>query len=370
MTSFAHITRAEDLENEARSRMTPGAFEYVRSGSGKEETARRNQTAFSRWDLLPRMLRDVSERSLETRLWNLTLRAPLALAPVGFQTVIHPDGEMGAARAAADMGLPFTASTVSSYSMEDIQSATGCAPSLFQLYWPSDDEVAVSFVRRAEVCGYDAVVVTVDTPLLGYREQDLKNRYFPLAEGAGMANFKTDPVFRERFGLADSSSQTDWQEAIGEVLLNTTLTWERIKWLKEQTRLPVVVKGILHPEDGRFAVEHGLDGIVVSNHGGRQLDGAISSIEALPAVADAVNGRIPVFFDGGVRRGSDIIKALALGADVVSIGRLYAYALTHGEAGVRQVLENLLTDLDVSLALTGCTSVSALNESLLKEKQI
>ncbi|TMW71266.1 alpha-hydroxy-acid oxidizing protein [Alteribacter natronophilus] len=367
-TDFSILTKAETLEYEAGRRIPTGPYEYVRSGSGSEGTARQNRAAFNQWDLVPRMLRDVSSRSLRTQVWDIPLRTPLALAPVGFQTILHHDGEVGAARAAAAHGIPFTASTVSSYTMEEIRAAAGNVPAFFQLYWPSDDQVAESFVRRAEKCGYDAIVVTVDTPILGYREQDLQNRYFPMKEGAGMANFRADPVFRERCSLTPESGDSEWAAAIEPLLLNESLTWEHIALLKEWTTLPVVIKGILHPEDAREAVERGVDGIVVSNHGGRQLDGTISSIEALPDVAEAVEGKIPVLFDGGVRRGSDVLKALALGADVVSIGRLYAYALTFGEEGVREVLGNLVRDLDISLALTGATSVGELDRSILKKR--
>ncbi|MDQ0255114.1 isopentenyl diphosphate isomerase/L-lactate dehydrogenase-like FMN-dependent dehydrogenase [Evansella vedderi] len=356
----------EKWEETAKNKLGKGAFDYVQSGSGGEETLQKNVQAFKEWDIIPRVLTNVETRDLTTSLFEKKLAVPFFLAPVGFQTVVHPEGELASARAASSLSVPYIASTVSSFSLEEIGEASVGSPRYFQLYWPNDDEVATSFVKRAEAAGYDAIVVTVDTTVLGWRERDLQNQYFPMQTGAGIANFVNDPVFQEKYnrdGLLDTNELIN---AIRKILLNQSITWEKLGWLKQQTRLPIILKGILHKDDAQLAIEHGIDGIIVSNHGGRQLDGVRSTLAALPSIVEVINGRISVLFDSGVRRGTDIIKALALGADAVLIGRPFVYGLVDGENGVREVLQNLVADLDTSLALTGKTSVKDIDCSIVE----
>jgi isopentenyl diphosphate isomerase/L-lactate dehydrogenase-like FMN-dependent dehydrogenase len=352
----------EEWEQVAKNRLDKGAFEYIQSGAGVEETLQANIEGFRRLKIVPRVLRDVSKVDVTKTILGTSAPVPFALAPVGFQTIIHQEGELAAAKAAAAHQVPYTVSTVSTSSMEEIAEVMGGAPRFFQLYWPSDDDIALSFVRRAEQSGYSAIFVTVDTPMLGWREQDKENQYFPLRNGQGLGNYLTDPVFIEK---AKIPSKEEKEEAITEIaahLFNPSLTWENVKWLRTKTNLPIVVKGIVHPADAKLAVEYGMDAIVVSNHGGRQLDGSISSIESLPAIVDAVKGRIEIIFDGGIRRGTDIIKALALGADSVLIGRLYAYGLTEGQLGVETVITQLKAELQTDLALTGEAELSSLQQ--------
>ncbi|SDZ63439.1 FMN-dependent dehydrogenase, includes L-lactate dehydrogenase and type II isopentenyl diphosphate isomerase [Evansella caseinilytica] len=359
------IIRIEDWEALAEQTLPKGAFDYVHSGAGAEETLRKNERAFQQWDLLPKILTNVENVNLGINLLNRQLPTPLLLAPVGFQTVVHPEGELASARSAAGLGIPYITSTVSSFSLEDISAVMENVPRYFQLYWPNDEEVAASFVTRAEAAGYDAIVLTVDTALLGWREKDLQNRYFPMQTGAGTANFVTDPVFQQKYNPSGLLTQEELTAEIKKILLNQSLTWEKIAWLRQQTSLPILLKGIIHTEDGKKAVAYGADGIIVSNHGGRQLDGVRSSLNALPFISKEIQGEIPILFDSGIRRGPDILKAIALGADAVIIGRPYVYGLTLGQAGVTAVLTNLLHDLETSLALTGTASLSDIDGSLI-----
>ena len=365
MAQQGGFTAPNAWELMAKQQLEKGAFEYIQSGAGAEETLQANMDGLKQWKIVPRVLRDVSNVNLSSSIMGVPSPAPFALAPVGFQTIIHPEGELAAAKAAAACRIPYTVSTVSSYSMEAIAEVMGDAPRFFQLYWPNDDEIALSFVRRAEKNKFSAIFVTVDTPILGWRDQDKQNKYFPLLKGAGLGNYLNDPVFLQKANLQEKEAS---MQAIAEVsarLFNPGLTWENIKWLREQTDLPIVIKGIVHPEDAKLAVEFGVDGIVVSNHGGRQLDGSVSSIDALSDVCNVVKGRIQILFDGGIRRGVDIIKALALGADAVLIGRLYAYGLTSGQAGVEEVMKQLIGELETALALTGEKSLSNITSTTL-----
>ncbi|CAJ1003093.1 alpha-hydroxy-acid oxidizing protein [Brevibacillus aydinogluensis] len=354
---------SEDWEQRARAILPDGPFDYICGGSGAEETLAANRTAFQRWAIVPRMLRDVSDRTLSITLFGQQLDTPILLAPIGMQGIAHPEGELATARAAAAYNVPFIASTVSTYSLEQIAETMGDAPRWFQLYWSNDREVSASMVRRAEAAGYGAIVLTVDTIMLGWKRRDFRNGYSPLKEGKGLANYINDPVFCSRLPVVNEEA------AVQEILRNIyhpALSWEDIGFLRQQTRLPILFKGILHPEDAKLAVEHGVDGLIVSNHGGRQLDGAISSLDALPSVAEAVGGRIPLLLDSGIRTGADIIKALALGANAVLIGRPFLYGLAvAGEKGVARVIDTLISELDVSLALSGSKSVSDLNRGIL-----
>lgn len=360
----------ERLEQAAEGRMSPGAFGYVAGGAGSEDTMRANLDAFKRWRIVPRMLRDVSQRSLKVELLGIQMPAPLMLAPIGVQSIIHPEAELPAARAAAKLGIPVITSTVSSVSMEDIAETLGDTPRWFQLYWGKDPELVASFLRRAENAGYSALVVTLDTPLLGWRERDIERAYLPFLNGEGITNYVNDPVFCQALGR---SPQEDREGAIRhflKVFSHAGYTFSDLAFLREHTRLPILLKGILHPDDARQALDHGVSGIVVSNHGGRQVDGAIAALDALPAVVDAVQDRVPILFDSGVRRGADAFKAIALGAKVVLLGRPYLYGLAlGGEEGVRQVLQNFLADLDLTLALSGHTCIDDIKpDNLVSEK--
>jgi lactate 2-monooxygenase len=356
----------EALEARAREVLRPEAAAYLFGGAGGEETVRANREAFRRWRLVPRMLRGVGRRDLSVELLGHRLPAPVLLAPIGVQGILHPEGELAVARAAAAVGLPFVLSTVSSQPLEAVAEAMGPAPRWFQLYWGRDPELTVSLIRRAEAAGYEALVVTLDTMLLAWREQDLAHAYLPFLQGEGLANYFSDPVFRSRLDEPPEANPTAAILMFARVFSNPDLTWDDLAFLKENTRLPILLKGILHPDDALRAAEAGLAGVIVSNHGGRQVDGAIAALEALPAVVDAVGERLIVLFDSGIRRSADVLKAMALGARAVLLGRPYACGLAvGGEAGVRFVLENLLAELDLALGLIGCRRWDEVDRSVL-----
>src|SRR3712207_4940103 len=339
------------LEAAAEAAMEPGARGYVFGGAGTEDTQRENLDAFRRWRIVPRMLRDISERDLRTTVLNTQLAAPIVLAPVGVQSIIHPDGELAVARAAAATGTGMIASTASSYTLEDIAAAGAGAPRWFQLYWPRGEELAASFVRRAEAAGYEALVVTLDTWLLAWRPRDLQTAYLPFLKSIGIANYLADPVFRAALAVPP---EEDPQGAVNHfvgVFSNPAVTWDDVSVLRETTSMPILLKGILHPDDAREARERGVDGIVVSNHGGRQVDGALAALDALPGIVDAVGDDLPIVADSGIRSGADVVKALALGADAAGIGRPFLWGLAvDGEEGVQHVLRNLLAEIGLTLA--------------------
>jgi isopentenyl diphosphate isomerase/L-lactate dehydrogenase-like FMN-dependent dehydrogenase len=358
----------EQLEKAAQQAMSPEAFGYVAGGAGSEDTMRANLEAFRRWRIVPRMLRDVSRRRLDVEVLGQRFPSPILLAPLGVQSIIHKEGELPVARAARAVGMPMVLSTVSSRTMEEVAAALGPTPRWFQLYWPKDPDLTASFVQRAERAGFGAIVVTLDTNLLGWRERDIQNAYLPFLAGEGIANYVSDPVFHSRLKAPPEADPNAVGEAFERVVTNAALTWKDLAWLKRTTRLPVILKGILDPEDARRALAEGVAGLVVSNHGGRQVDGAVAALDALPRVVEVVRDRALVMFDSGIRRGADVIKALALGARCVLLGRPYAYGLAvGGEEGVRDVLLNLLADLDLTLALTGCASVGELGRANLVE---
>jgi isopentenyl diphosphate isomerase/L-lactate dehydrogenase-like FMN-dependent dehydrogenase len=357
----------DELERQAEEAMEPRSAGYVYAGAGSGDTMRANLEAFRRWRIVPRMLRDVSERSLAASLLGTELPAPLALAPIGAQSLVHEEGELAAARAAATLGLPFIASSAAAHTLEQIAEAGGEGPRWFQLYWPNDPELAESFVHRAEAAGYGAIVLTVDTFIPGWKPRDLQQAWLPFLEGIGNANYLQDPVFRAALARPP---EEDLGAAIGHYLgiyVNPSLTWADLAWLRERTELPIVLKGILHPDDAREALAAGAEGIVVSNHGGRQVDGAIASLEALPAIVDAAGDELTIMLDSGIRSGADVFKALALGADAVLLGRPYLWGLAlEGEAGVETVLRMVLAELDLTMALSGVNGLDGLDRSALE----
>lgn len=355
-----------ELERRAEEALDERAVAYVYGGAGSEDTMRANLEAFRRWRIVPRVLRDLSKRDLATELLGTPMPAPVMLAPIGVQTLLHPDGELATARAAAAVGLPLVASTASATSMEEIAEANGEGRRWFQLYWTSDDELTASLVSRAERSDYGAIVVTVDNFVPGWKPRDLAQAYLPFLEGIGIAQYLSDPVFQQ--GL-EKPPDEDMGAAVGHflgVFSKPDLTWEGLDWLREQTSLPIVLKGILHPDDAREAAERGIDGVVVSNHGGRQIDGAIASLEALPPIVEAVGDRLAVLLDSGIRSGADAFVALALGADAVLVGRPYLWGLAlDGENGVETVLRCLLAELDLTMALSGLSSLDQVDAAAL-----
>ncbi|MDT0309481.1 lactate 2-monooxygenase [Streptomyces sp. DSM 44917] len=347
----ADLTRLEAM---VEQRLGPGPAGYVAGGAGDGSAIRANRAALERHRIVPRMLRDVAERDLTTELLGATLPAPLALAPVGILSILHPEAETAAARAAAARGVPYILSSASSTPLEAVAEAMGGAERWFQLYWGKDREVTRSFLDRARAAGYRVLVVTLDTPLLGWRPRDLDQAYLPFLRGVGTANYFSDPAFRA--GLAKPVEEDPDAAVLHFVQLfgDPGKTWPDLAFLREHWEGPIVLKGVLHPDDARRAAEAGMDGVVVSNHGGRQVAGSLGAADALPAVAAAAGDRLTVLFDSGVRTGADVFRALALGARAVLLGRPYAYGLAlDGQAGVDHVLRSLLAEFDLTLALSG-----------------
>ncbi len=358
------------LEADAYALLARGPAGYISGGAGLGETMRANREAFDSWRILPRMLRDVSERSLARTVLGTELPAPVLLAPIGVQTLAHPEGELVSARAAAQLGVGLVASSAASHTVEEIAAAAGACPRWYQLYWPRDRDLARSFVQRAERAGYSAIVVTLDTWLLGWRPADLSEGFLPFLWGEGNRNYLADPVFQ---GLLEVPPEQDMQAAIGQwawQFANPSVTWSDLAFLRECTELPIVLKGILHRDDARLAVEHGVEGVLVSNHGGRQVDGAVGALDALPDVVAAVEGRCEVLFDSGIRSGADALKALALGARAVLLGRPYIWGLAlGGEQGVVDVLRSFLADLDLAMALSGYANIDEVDMDALVARE-
>jgi len=395
-------TESGALKAKARAVMTEEGFAYAAGGAGEERTVAANRTAFDRWRIRPRVLRGVETRDLSVRLFGRERPMPLVLSPVGVLDMAHREADLAVARAAAALGVPFATSSQASFSMEASARAGGAdAPRWFQLYWNRSRAIVESFVRRAERAGYEAIVLTVDTPTLAWRPRDLDLGYLPFLRGRGLAQYTSDPVFVKELGgvsLDDdgpsppTTPTTLWRllelmrRAPGSTLSNLRsgrprkivqhfiasfphafLSWDDLAWLCGRTDLPVLVKGILHPDDARRVVEEGADGVWVSNHGGRQIDGGIAALDALPDVVAAVGNRVPVLMDGGVRTGSDVLKALALGATAVGIGRPYVYGLAiAGADGVHDVVRNLVADLDLTMTVAGCGAITELGRDMLR----
>ncbi len=388
------------LEALAIGVMSPEASAYIVGGAGREDTISANRAAFARWRIVPRVLRDVEHRDSGTALLGMRLPAPILTAPIGVLELVHRDADLAVARAAGSEGVPMVFSNQASVAMEACAAAMGDTPRLFQLYWSRSDDLVQSFVRRAEACGCRGIVLTLDTTMLGWRPRDLDLAYLPFLRGMGIAQYLTDPVFRRELDLPLASNalktrlslhalgvlrdllarspgplldklRTGWPRRAVQRFVATysrpSLQWADLARLRSMTTLPILLKGVLHPEDARLAIEHGIDGIVVSNHGGRQIDGEIASLEALPDVAAVVAGRVPILLDSGVRGGADVFKAVALGATAVLLGRPYVYGLAiAGETGVREVLRNVRAEFDLTMGLAGCTAVGDIDASCLR----
>ena len=359
------VTPAE-WEARAESALDPKAFSYIAGGAGAELTMRANREAFERRRLRPHMLAGNVERDLSVEVLGTRSAAPFFLAPIGVLSIAHEDGELAPARAAAATGVPFILSSAASHSIEEVAEAMGDAPRWFQLYWINDRHVAASFIHRAAAAGFAAIVVTLDTPILGWRPRDLANAYLPFTTGEGCAQFFSDPVF---CGYLAKPPEEDLLTAAATMLAtfpNLGLTWDDLAWLREQVELPLLVKGVLTAEDAVRARDCGVDGVVVSNHGGRQVDGAIASLDAFVEIREALGSEATVLVDGGVRTGADVLKAMALGADAVLLGRPYAYGLAAGgQEGVEAVIRQLLAETDITLALLGGRSVRSLDGSFV-----
>ncbi|AGN00746.1 alpha-hydroxyacid dehydrogenase, FMN-dependent L-lactate dehydrogenase [Salinarchaeum sp. Harcht-Bsk1] len=376
MQGLADVTpdlpvRYEDLEATALDALDDGAAGYVAGGAGGEETMDANREAFTEWRIVPRMLRDVEDRDLSVEVLGQEFAAPVLLAPIGVLSIVHEDAEIAVAEAAADLDLPMCLSTVSSFRLEQVAETLSHEDGRgwFQLYWSSDRAVTESLVERAEDAGFEALVVTLDTPLLSWRERDIEEAYLPFLDGEGLANYFADPAFLDRLDVDPAENELAAIREFVDVFGDPSLTWDDLELLVGETDLPVVVKGILHPDDAAEAVDRGADGVIVSNHGGRQVDRAVPALEMLPEVVDRIGEDASVLFDSGIRRGSDAIVALALGADAVMLGRPYVYGLAlDGADGVRAVGQNFLADLDLTLGLAGQSSIEGLDRSVLRER--
>ena len=356
-----------EWEDRARSALPSSVWSYVSGGAGDERTQRANVAAFDRWGLVPRMFVGAAERDLSVDLFGMRLPSPVFMAPVGVIGLCAQDGhgDLATASAAARTGVPMIASTLSVDPMEQVAAAFGDTPGFFQLYTPTDRELAASLVHRAERAGYRGIVVTLDTWVTGWRPRDLAGANFPQLRGHCLANYTGDPVFRSRLAR---TPEEDPQAAVllWTQLFGNPLTWDDLPWLRSLTDLPLIVKGICHPEDARRAKDAGVDGSYCSNHGGRQATGGLPALDVRPAVVDAADG-LPVLFDSGIRSGADIVKAVALGATAVGVGRPYAYGLALGGVdGIVHVLRSLLAEADLIMAVDGYPTLADLTREALQ----
>jgi lactate 2-monooxygenase len=349
----------------AQAALPPSVWSYVAGGAGDEHTQRANVRAFEQWALVPRMLVGAADRDLSVELFGLRLPSPLFLSPIGVLGLCAQDGhgDLAAARAAARTGVPMVASTLSADPLEDVAREFGDTPGFFQLYTPTDRDLAASLVRRAEAAGFKGIVVTLDTWVTGWRPRDLSTSNFPQLRGLCLANYTSDPVFRASLAKTPEEDQGAVVTRFAQIFGNP-LTWDDLPWLRSLTSLPLLLKGICHPEDARRAKDAGVDGIYVSNHGGRQANGGLAALDALPGVLAAADG-LPVLFDSGVRSGADAVKALALGASAVGVGRPYAYGLAlGGTEGAVHVLRSLLAEADLTMAVDGYPTLADLRSGL------
>ncbi|TFB04810.1 hypothetical protein CCMA1212_002716 [Trichoderma ghanense] len=364
------------LEGQARKKMTKAGFEYIFGGAGESSTMDANRLAFRQWKIVPRVLKPTTPRDLSVTIFGQKYDVPVFMAPVGVNSLFHKEKEIGVAQACAALNVPFTLSTVSQTTIEDIAAAVPDSPKWFQLYWPSDEEITASLLKRAKDNGFTALVVTLDTWTLAWRPHDLDSANIPFLLGEGCANGFADPVFRRKFAeMSDGGTPEEntvqasvyW---IGEAFPGSSHSWEDIKILKKYWDGPIILKGILSVEDAELAAEHGVDGIIVSNHGGRQIDGSVATLDVLPEIVDAVGSRLTVMMDSGIRTGADIVKALALGAKAVLVGRPVVYGLgINGKEGAEAVLAGLLADLDLTMGFAGAKRVADLKRSLLRRVQ-
>ncbi len=357
------------LEEAARAVMTPRSFDYVAGAAGSGDTARENLEAFRRWRIVPRMLTDVSTPSYSRTVLGTELTVPFLLAPVGVLAIAHADGESAVARAAAAAGVPMVLSTAASTPLEQVAAANEDGQRWFQLYWPKDRAFAASLLARAQAADFRVLVVTLDTRILAWRPRDLNHGHLPFLHGIGVQNYLTDPAFQAALArpvdVDPGAAILRYTEVFGDL----SLTWDDLPFLRQHWDGPIVLKGILSAADAMLAAEAGIDGVIVSNHGGRQVDGAIGALDALPAVAQAVGSRLAVLYDGGIRGGADMLKALALGAHAVLIGRPYVYGLAlGGEAGVRHVLRSLRNDFELTMRLCGLAGLGELGPDCLQRR--
>ncbi|KAF3764885.1 FMN-dependent alpha-hydroxy acid dehydrogenase [Cryphonectria parasitica EP155] len=362
------------LQEQARKAMPSGPFNYIYGGAGEGATMDANRLAFRQWKIIPRFLRPTLPRDLSIKLFGQTYPSPVVMAPIGVMGAYHEDREVGVAAACAELGVPFTLSTASTSSIEEVAEASGEGSARwFQLYWPNDEEFTASILSRAKNNGYTVLVVTLDTFTMSWRPLDLDAGFLPFVKGQGVQVGFSDPVFRRKFAeMSDGETPEDnqflaSQMFIADVFSGNAHSWEDLKVLKKYWDGPIVLKGILSAQDARLALEHGMDGVIVSNHGGRQMDGAVPSLEMLPEIVDAVGDQMTVLFDSGIRTGADIIKALCLGAKAVLVGRPVMYGLgIRGKEGARHVLAGLLADLDQSMGLSCVKNIGELNKDKLR----
>ena len=399
-------TNFSELETRARRACSDIGWAYVAGGAGEGQTMRNNRAAFDRWSIVPRMAHGTTERDLSVDILGQHLDVPILLAPVGAGQVIDPDCDLKVARAAAEVGVPYVYTNQGGTPMEELAAAMGSSNRWVQLYWSVDEDLVDSLIGRAEAIDAGALVVTLDTTILGWRPQDLNLGSLPFAQGLGIGQYTSDPRFLElvaervrRANGPREKAELTLQairslisitrsypgrfldnvrspmpraavETFLEIYSNPGLSWEHLATLRERTRLPVVLKGILHPDDARRAFDSGVDAIVVSNHGGRQVDGAIGSLDALVPIREAVGPEATVLLDSGVRSGADVFKALALGADAILLGRPYFYGLAlAGQRGVEEVVRNIIAELDLTMALTGVRSACAVPAETLTDSR-
>jgi isopentenyl diphosphate isomerase/L-lactate dehydrogenase-like FMN-dependent dehydrogenase len=404
---YGHLPRvptaARRLQRRAKEALNARAYAYVAGGAGDEATQRANRAAFDKWAVVPRVLRDVSRRDTSVELFGRRIPAPVLLGPVGALELVHDEADLAVARAAASVGVPMVFSNQASVPMEECAEAMGGSPRWFQLYWSTSDELVESLLGRAEASGCDAIVVTLDTTMLGWRPRDLDLGHLPFALGKGIAQYTSDPVFRRLVeqraagaaprgpqprptpaavralvgmarawpGSLRGNLRSPLPRAAVETFLGIysrpSITWADLAWLRSRTRLPLLLKGVLHPDDARRALDEGVDGVVVSTHGGRQVDRSVAALDALPDVVAAIDERAPVLLDSGIRSGADVFTAVALGATAVLLGRPFAWGLAlAGEEGVRQVISDILGEFDLTLGLTGHTAVDQLSRDVLR----
>ncbi|KAI8629372.1 FMN-dependent dehydrogenase [Xylariaceae sp. FL1651] len=366
-------TDPNKLRIQAMKAMRPEAYNYIAGGAGEGATMDANRLAFRQWKIIPRMMRPTMPRDLKVNLFGEQYDSPILVAPVGAQEVYHKDKEVGTAAACAELNVPFIMSTASTSTIQEVATACGDQPRWFQLYWPMDGEITASILKTARAAGFKVLVVTIDTACMSWRPADLDTTFLPFMTGQGNNVGFSDPVFRRKFAqrnggaTPENSTMSAARYWLSEAFSGDSHPWEHLEVLKKLWDGPIVLKGIQHPEDALLALQHGVSGIVVSNHGGRQVDGAVASLDMLPEIVKAVGDQMTVLFDSGIRTGADIVKALSLGAKAVLVGRPVFYGLgIAGKEGVKHVLASILADLDGTMGLAGVKSIAHLSQTNLK----